>query len=627
MASIIGIFDASGREVRDRAAALVVRSERKLANLPRLPSIPYPVDPMSVGPTVYLETFGCQMNELDSELVRGHLRSLGYRFTENFQTADVVLYNTCSVREQAENKAYSRLGLVGLRKKAGENVILGVLGCMAERDGADMLRRFPQVDLLCGPGELDRLPALIDNVRRAEGAAREERIALAGNKSRRSTTLAAADDQLELLDLSRAFEPSEPGAERRSAYVRITRGCNKFCTYCVVPNTRGAEVHRPPDAIVDECRRLVEAGVIEITLLGQTVNHYRYTHGLAVDGDGREQPQVGPGLAAFRQPVADDGKTTTFARLLERIHDEIPALQRLRFVTSYPRDFGDDILDVMARCPRICRYLHVPAQSGSDRILKAMNRGYTRAEYLEFIDRVRTKLPDCTIAGDIIVGFPSETDEDFAETVSLLKAVPFKNNFIFKYSPRPGTVAIQRFEDDIPNDVKKLRNNLLLDLQTEISERVHAEWVGREVDVLIEEIRDHNLSASSSGAETTENHGESKLSLLIAGTSRHAQDHEHTDGYTHKHTDEHTHPAAKNVEVRWARRQATSARPKTGLQAIGRTKGDLIVAIDLGEAELAALTSPHQLIGTIRNVNVENSSALILRGRFSKTALARSEQG
>jgi tRNA-2-methylthio-N6-dimethylallyladenosine synthase len=256
-----------------------------------------------------------------------------------------------------------------------------------------------------------------------------------------------------------------------------------------------------------------------------------------------------------------------------------------------------------------------------------MNRGYTRAEYLEFIDRVRTKLPDCTIAGDIIVGFPSETDEDFAETVSLLKAVPFKNNFIFKYSPRPGTVAIQRFEDDIPNDVKKLRNNLLLDLQTEISERVHAEWVGREVDVLIEEIRDHNLSASSSGAETTENHGESKLSLLIAGTSRHAQEHEHTDGYTHKHTDEHTHPAAKNVEVRWARRQATSARPKTGLQAIGRTKGDLIVAIDLGEAELAALTSPHQLIGTIRNVNVENSSALILRGRFSKTALARSEQG
>ena len=593
-------------------------------------AIPYSAAPMSAptpsaGPTVYLETFGCQMNELDSELVRGHLRSLGYRFTENFQTADVVLYNTCSVREQAENKAYSRLGLVGLRKKAGEHVILGVLGCMAERDGADMLRRFPQVDLLCGPGELDRLPALIDNVRRAEGAAREERIALAGNKSRRSTTLAAADDQLELLDLSRAFEPSEPGAERRSAYVRITRGCNKFCTYCVVPNTRGAEVHRPPDAIIDECRRLVDAGVIEITLLGQTVNHYRYTHGLAVDSEGREQPQVGPGLAAFRQPVPDDGKTTTFARLLERIHDEIPALARLRFVTSYPRDFGDDILDVMARCPRICRYLHVPAQSGSDRMLKAMNRGYTRAEYLEFIDRVRTKLPDCTIAGDIIVGFPGETEEDFAETVSLLKAVPFKNNFIFKYSPRPGTVAIQRFEDDIPNDVKKLRNNLLLDLQTEISERVHAEWVGREVEVLIEEIRDHNVAGAAERAETAEIRGDSKLSLSIAGTGGHG--HEHNHDHNHEHNHEHTHPAAKNVEVRWARRQSTGARPKTGCQAIGRTKGDLIVAIDLDEAELATLQSPQQLIGTIRNVNVENSSALILRGRFSKTALARSNQG
>ena len=594
-------------------------------------AIPYSVHPMSAptpsaGPTVYLETFGCQMNELDSELVRGHLRSLGYRFTENFQTADVVLYNTCSVREQAENKAYSRLGLVGMRKKAGEHVILGVLGCMAERDGADMLRRFPQVDLLCGPGELDRLPALIDNVRRAEGAAREERIALAGNKSRRSATLAAAEDHLELLDLSRAFEPTEPGAERRAAYVRITRGCNKFCTYCVVPNTRGAEVHRPPDSIVEECRRLVEAGVLEITLLGQTVNHYRYTHGLAVDSEGREQPQVGPGLAAFRQPVPSDGKTTTFARLLERIHDEISALERLRFVTSYPRDFGDDILDVMARCPRICRYLHVPAQSGSDRILKAMNRGYTRAEYLEFIDRVRTKLPDCTIAGDIIVGFPGETDQDFAETVSLLKAVPFKNNFIFKYSPRPGTVAIDRFEDDVPTETKKLRNNLLLDLQTEISARVHAEWVGREVEVLVEEIRDHNAAAAVESVEST---GDSRLSLSIAGASTGGHHHEHAhgqeQGQERGHT--HAHPASKNVEVRWARRQAAGARPKAGLQAIGRTKGDLIVAIDLDEAIAGTREAADRLIGTIQGVNVENSSALLLRGRLSKTALARSEQG
>jgi len=555
-------------------------------------SIRYAVDPMSTGPSVYLETFGCQMNELDSELVRGHLRSLGYRFTEDFTTADVVLYNTCSVREQAENKAYSRLGLVGLRKKAGEQVILGVLGCMAERDGADMLRRFPQVDLLCGPGELDRLPALIDNVRRTEGAAREERIALAGNKSRRSTTLAAADDHLELLDLSRAFDPVEPGSDRRSAYVRITRGCNKFCTYCVVPNTRGAEVHRPPDSIIDECKRLVDAGVIEITLLGQTVNHYRYTHGLAVDTDGREQPQVGPGLAAFRAPIAAGDRVTTFARLLERIHNEVPDLKRLRFVTSYPRDFGDDILDVMAACPRICRYIHAPAQSGSNRILKAMNRGYTREEYLEFIARVTDRLPDCTIAGDIIVGFPTETDAEFEETVSLVRAVPFKNNFIFKYSPRPGTVAIDRFDDDVPTEVKKLRNNLLLDIQSEVSRKAHSAWVGRTVDVLVEEIR------SERGQAQPESTG-SSLSLDLA------------------------HPDSRKIELRWNRRQGGQ---RVGTQAVGRTAGDLITAIDLPES--LANDAP-SLVGSIVAVEITESAPLLLRARLlsstSKTALAASE--
>ena len=542
------------------------------------------------APTVYLETFGCQMNELDSELVRGHLRSLGYRFTDDFTTADVVLYNTCSVREQAENKAYSRLGLVGMRKKAGEQVILGVLGCMAERDGADMLRRFPQVDLLCGPGELDRLPALIDNVRRTEGAAREERMALAGNKSRRSTTLAAAEDHLELLDLSRAFDPSGPGAERRSAYVRITRGCNKFCTYCVVPNTRGAEVHRPPDSIVDECKRLVDAGVVEITLLGQTVNHYRYTHGRAVDGGGREQPQVGPGLAAFRAPIPTGDRVTTFARLLERIHDEVPDLKRLRFVTSYPRDFGDDILAVMAACPRICRYIHAPAQSGSNRILQAMNRGYTREEYLEFVERVRERLPDCTIAGDIIVGFPTETDAEFEETVSLVRAVPFKNNFIFKYSPRPGTVAINRFEDDVPTEVKKLRNNILLDVQTEVSAKAHAAWVGRRVEVLVEEIRDHG-NDDGPAVETRETGGEKALSLDIA------------------------HPESRRIELRWQRRQAPARR---GRQAIGRTAGDLIVAIDLHETGEGAALAPR--VGEIVPVEVGSSAALILQGRLVHAA-------
>ena len=548
----------------------------------------------STNPTVYLETFGCQMNELDSELVRGHLKSLGYQFIEDYTRADIVLYNTCSVREQAENKAYSRLGLIAKRKKAGETVILGVLGCMAERDGADMLRRYPQVDLLCGPGELDRLPALIDNVRRTEGVAREERLALAGNKSRRSTTLAAADDQLELLDLSRAFDPSGPDAASRRAYVRITRGCNKFCTYCVVPNTRGAEVHRPPDSIIDECKRLVDAGVVEITLLGQTVNHYRYTHGPAVDASGREQPQVGPGLAGFRAAIKPGERVTTFARLLERIHDEVPALGRLRFLTSYPRDFGDDILDVMAACPRIARFIHAPAQSGSDRILKAMNRGYTRGEYLDFIGRVQAKLPDCTIAGDIIVGFPGETDEDFEQTVSLLRAVPFKNNYIFKYSPRPGTVAIDRFIDDVPTDVKKLRNNLLLDIQTEISALVHSKWVGQQVEVLVESIKDHGEAARETEREAAH---EDAISIPLHTT---------------------IHPAAAKVELRWNRRQTGNRRPRTGLQAIGRSGGDLIVAVDLDCDSIDA----ESLIGTIVRVQPEISSALLLRGRLLKAAFS-----
>ena len=205
---------------------------------------------------------------------------------------------------------------------------------------------------------------------------------------------------------------------------------------------------------------------LEITLLGQTVNHYRYTHGTAVTLDGREVAQVGPGLKAFRQEHtsaqhATGSRTTSFADLLEQIHDAVPAIQRLRFVTSYPKDFGDDILAIMADKPRICPYLHVPAQSGSDRMLKLMNRGYTVEEYLAFIKRAITLVPDISIAGDIIVGFPGETDEDFQATVELLKQVPFKNNFIFKYSPRPGTVAITRFEDDIPDAVKRERNNHL----------------------------------------------------------------------------------------------------------------------------------------------------------------------
>ena len=520
--------------------------------------------------TVYLETFGCQMNELDSELVRGHLESLGYRFTDDPARASILLYNTCSVREHAENKAFSRIGLAGVRKREGEDLLVGVLGCMAERDGVDMLRRHPQVDLLCGPGELDKLPALIDNAARAATAESgrrpvEDRVALAGNTSRRTTALAATEDDLESLDLARVFDPDRAAGRTRSAYVRITRGCNKFCTYCVVPHTRGAEVHRPPDGIVEECRRLAASGVAEVTLLGQTVNHYRYTHGVAVTLDGVERPQVGPGLSAFRNEVVDDPSVTTFAKLLARIHDEVPELARIRFLTSYPRDFGDDVLDVMATRPRICRYLHVPAQSGSNRVLKLMNRGYTVEEYLEFVDRVLTRLPDACIAGDIIVGFPTETDEDFEATKDLLRRVPFKNNYIFKYSPRPGTVAIDRFPDDVPEAVKKARNNELLALQAEIGAAVHAGWVGREVDVLVERITDRKSPEARSDAD-----GRVTLGVGLA---------------------------------------ATATATEAAVQLSGRTPGDLITVFDASDRDQA-----EALLGTIVRVRIEGSGPLLLRG-------------
>jgi tRNA-2-methylthio-N6-dimethylallyladenosine synthase len=462
--------------------------------------------------TVYLETFGCQMNELDSELVSGQLRALGYRFTPDPALADVVLYNTCSVREHAEQKVWSRLGELQLRKKDQPGLVVGVLGCMAERDGVDLVKRMPVVDVLCGPGELDKLPVLLDNAVRtrasllgddprwgAPATRSASQIALQGNSSRRSATLAAAEDSLELLDLSRSISPIDPaGAEgrpgpRASAYVRITRGCNKFCTYCVVPFTRGAEIHRPPDHIIDECRRLADAGVIEITLLGQTVNHYRFEYGAAVSVGGIMQPQKGRSYSGgHRRDPFHGQNATTFADLLARIHDEVPAIRRLRFVTSYPRDFGDDVLEVIRDHPRICRYLHVPAQTGSNRLLKAMNRGYTIEEYFEFLARARAFLdqPEISrplmVSGDIIVGFPGETEEDFQATIGLLERARYKNCFIFKYSPRPGTIAFDRMADDVPEADKRRRNNQLLAIQSAISDEISRSQVGTTASVFVE---------------------------------------------------------------------------------------------------------------------------------------------
>ncbi|MEX0884802.1 MAG: MiaB/RimO family radical SAM methylthiotransferase [Phycisphaeraceae bacterium] len=503
---------------------------------------------------VYLETFGCQMNVLDSQLVRSQLQALGYRFVDAWRDADVVLYNTCSVREHAEQKVWSRVGQVGLHKRHERpGLVLGVIGCMAERDGEAMARRYPQIDVLCGPGELDKLPMLIDNaVRTADPDADDNarfapprtlrtQVALQGNTHRRSQTLAAAEDELERIDLARSFAPEDQLAAGRSAYVRITRGCNKFCTYCVVPFTRGREIHRPPEHIVDECRRLVDAGVREITLLGQTVNHYHFNHDAAQTVNGLVQPQIGavvrnngnaaaggarPSLAEPLRTGVEGGEVTSFAALLARIHDELPALERLRFVTSFPRDFGDDILRVMAERPRICRYLHMPVQHGSNRILKLMNRGYTVEQYLELVERIRAHLPDAELATDIICGFPTETEAEHELTAELLRRCGFKNAFIFKYSPRPGTTAAQRFADDVPDVVKKRRNNELLAVQSEVSAAVHGKYVGRTLRVFVDAVSAKARKAGNGGlggvelgweaaGETTQLTGRTDTDLIV----------------------------------------------------------------------------------------------------------------
>lgn len=494
---------------------------------------------------LYLETFGCQMNVLDSELVLGQLRAQGYESTEDRELADVILYNTCSVREHAEQKVWSRLGELRDRKAADPHILIGVIGCMAERDGQNIFARFPHVDILCGPGELDKLPGLIHNAAITRTSLRREKqVALMGANVRRSGTLEAAEDNLELLDLSRAISPED---DLSQAYVRITRGCNKFCTYCVVPYTRGPEVHRPPENIIEEVRRLADAGAREVTLLGQTINHYAFAHG--------------------------DGRTTTFADLLYRIHESVPHLARLRFVTSFPRDFTDAALQAMRDCSRICRYLHVPAQHGSDRVLKLMNRGYTAQQYRDFIDRARGYMPDISLASDFIVGFPTETDEEAETNKEMIRYCRFKNSFIFKYSPRPGTTAIDRFTDDVPEDVKRRRNQELLAVQHEVCVANHLGMIGKTVEVLVE--------------------GESKL--------------------TGKQSAYPKSPST-GVELGWETRRRQEQVPvaERATQLVGRTGGDQIVVFD----------GPISLKGELLDVEIVDARQMTLFARLCETPAA-----
>jgi tRNA-2-methylthio-N6-dimethylallyladenosine synthase len=398
---------------------------------------------------LYIETVGCQMNLLDSELVVASLRKAGYEVVDSPAKADTILFNTCSVRQHAEDKIYSALGRLRHAKKDNPNKIIGVLGCMAQKDQRQIFERAPFVDLVVGPGQLHQIPELIEKI--GQGAGQQIEVSL----DRRGGSREEIEQSFE------SYDPLRDPTMRPTpfqAFVRIMIGCDKFCTYCIVPSVRGPEQSRPAAHILAESRQLAAEGCREITLLGQTVNSYRHT-------------------AA--------GRTWRMSDLLVELQ-AIDGLDRIKFVTNYPKDMTDDLLQAVRDLSKVSPYLHVPAQSGSNRMLKRMKRGYTVEEYREMMSRIRETVPEATVTSDFIVGFCGETDEDFAETVELVRESRFKNSFIFKYSERPGTKSVDLYPDDIPEDVKKRRNNQLLAVQDAISEEDHQPLVGRRVQVLVE---------------------------------------------------------------------------------------------------------------------------------------------
>ncbi len=414
---------------------------------------------------LYIETVGCQMNLLDSELVVAQLRGEGYELTDDIRQADTILYNTCSVRQHAEDKIYSALGRIKRLKDHRPDVAIGVLGCMAQKDQGQVLKRAPHVDVVIGPGQLGRVSELIEKSKQAK--APQMAVSLARN----------AGKKLEILDSFEGYDPLRDPEMRPSphqAFVRIQMGCDKFCTYCIVPAVRGPEQGRSPEAIVAEARRLVDQGVKEITLLGQTVNSYRHQ--------------------------SPDGRITRLSDLLSLLHD-LEGLQRLKFVTNFPNDMTDDLLQAVRDLPKVARYLHVPAQSGCDDVLSRMKRMYSVALYDEMLSRIRETVPGCAISSDFIVGFCGETEESFEKTVKLVERARFKNSFIFKYSPRAGTKADERYADDVPEDVKRRRNNALLAVQTQISLEDNQALLGQTVEVLVE---GPSKSAEKRGESETE---------------------------------------------------------------------------------------------------------------------------
>jgi tRNA-2-methylthio-N6-dimethylallyladenosine synthase len=395
---------------------------------------------------VYIKTYGCQMNERDSEAVAALLRARGYRMVTDEENCDILLLNTCSVRDAAEQKAIGKAGHVAGRRKKNPDFILGILGCMAQNRGAELLDRLPDVDLIIGTQKFHQVPDYLDNLRAAQaaGAPLGETIVDIAEEAGSQNTI--RDHMLK--------------EKQVSAFVSIQQGCNMDCAFCIVPKTRGDERSRPMNDIVRECEQLAERGVREITLLGQIVTSYG------------------------RRDYVHTGGVTPFVQLLERVN-AIPGIQRIRFTSPHPRGFKEDLIAAYGRLEKLCEYVHLPLQSGSNRILKLMNRPYTRERYRQIVDDLRAAQPGMYFSTDVIVGFPGETDEDFAQTRELFETCNYDMAYVFKYSIRTGTPAAA-MADQVPDEVKEERNRILLKILEQNSNRRNAALVGTTQEVLVE---------------------------------------------------------------------------------------------------------------------------------------------
>ena len=400
----------------------------------------------TTGKKLYVESYGCQMNFSDSEVVASIMTNEGYSTTRNIEEADVVLINTCSIRDNAEQRVRNRLTEFKHRKEQNPDLVVGILGCMAERLKKSLLEEEKLVDLVAGPDAYRDLPNLVEEV---------------GTGQRAVNVLLSRDETY--ADIS----PVRLDQGGISAFVTIMRGCDNMCSFCVVPFTRGRERSRDPHTIIEECRDLLSKGYREVTLLGQNVDSYRWN--LTSKGEVKDANQP----------------TTNFAQLMEMVALVSPEL-RIRFSTSHPKDMTDDVLEIMAKYENICPYIHLPVQSGNSAVLERMNRGYSREWYLDRIASIHRLIPNCAISTDIITGFCGETDEEHAATISLMEQVQFDFAYMFKYSERPKTLAERRFEDDVPEEVKAKRLNEIIELQLKHSRLSNDKQIGKTVKVLVE---------------------------------------------------------------------------------------------------------------------------------------------